>query len=149
MAYRQPSSGSTFKMMGSSPAKDGDNVAETDATSVAKPITPKVTGGSGQYEETTDQKFAEDFFNIKSGYGKSSKKLVNSNTSKKGTSETFSKIGDGTTAAERAKGTAESIAEGLSTTITNNLTKKSKKSKESNVEENINKTIQRINKKSS
>ena len=148
MAYRQPSSGSTFKMMGSSPAKDGDNVAETDATSVAKPIIPKVTGGSGQYEETTDQKFAENFFNInnKSGYGKAYKALVKSNASKKNTSETFSKIGDGTTAAERAKGTAESIAEGLSTTITNNLTKKSK---ELNVEEKINRTIQRINKKSS
>ena len=49
-----------FKQMGSSPAKQ--NVAESDSTRVAKPITPKVTGHGSEGVVDTNQKYAEDFF---------------------------------------------------------------------------------------
>tara|TARA_R110002153_G_scaffold168706_1_gene321485 strand:- start:284 stop:631 length:348 start_codon:yes stop_codon:yes gene_type:complete len=77
MAYKQKSSGLPFKELGSSPAKQ--KTAETDATSVAKPISPKVTGD-------TNQQYAEDFFGkpVERNYSKKKGKLAKDTIKKKG-----------------------------------------------------------------
>jgi hypothetical protein len=88
MLFKLKSSGLPFKELGSSPAKQAKLPTEdSDATSVTKPNTPKVTGG--QSSEISDQQYAEDFVKgaaVGGGMGLSQKrgKLAKDTIKKKG-----------------------------------------------------------------
>ena len=62
MSFKQKSSGLPFKQMGSSPAKQAKlPTADSDATEVATPKPPKVTGHGSGGPVDTNQQYAEDF----------------------------------------------------------------------------------------
>ena len=74
MGFKLKSSGLPFKELGSSPAKQ--ETAETDATSVAKPISPKVIQQGNKHDNLSpsNAEYVDDFFK-KPGKGKAKAKM--------------------------------------------------------------------------
>ena len=83
MSYRMKSSGLPFKELGSSPAKQV--TAEADSTSVAKPITPKVTqqGNKQNNLSPSSAEYVDEFFKKSSKAKKTGKALATKTSVKK------------------------------------------------------------------